>query len=378
VIAGRSREQAGRRVLAIDADGQLDHLGRGDWVDRLRPDDAVIANDAATLPASLAGHHAATGQPLEARLATRESLRPDSIRRSVAVVFGAGDFRQPTEDRPPPPPLVAGDRLVLGPLRARVMGTIDHPRLVALQFAGSPLEVWTGLAAHGRPVQYAHQPQPLALWDVWTPVAAVPAAYEPPSAGFALTWQVLERLRRRGIPFATLTHAAGLSSTGDATLDARLPLDEPYQIPASTADLVRRTRRRGGRVVAVGTSVVRALESAAAGDGQVWPGAGLARIRIAAGTGLRVVDALVSGTHEPGSSHHDLLTAFLGPLRLAQIDAALAAGNYRTHEFGDTVFVERARPPARVRPDVEEAGRARTVSPAGPPVSPSLDRCQAL
>src|SRR5205823_8987596 len=112
------------------------------------------------------------------------------------------------------------------------------------------------------------------------------------------------------VVFATLTHAAGISSTGDPDLDRRLPLDEPYRIPAATACAVRRARGVGGRVIAVGTTVVRALEHAAIGEGMVRSGEGLATQRIGPSSRLRAVDALLSGTHDPGSSHYELLRAF--------------------------------------------------------------------
>src|SRR5205085_2410704 len=148
-------------------------------------------------------------------------------------------------------------------LTASVECLLGHPRLVSLRFDGTPDAIWAGLAHHGRPIQYAHVPVPLALWDVWTSIAGPPVAFESPSAGFALDWGTLAALRGRGIAFATLTHAAGISSTGDIELDRRLPFDEPYRIPPATAAAIRRVRARGGRVVAVGTTVVRALEHAA-------------------------------------------------------------------------------------------------------------------
>ena len=107
-------------------------------------------------------------------------------------------------------------------------------------------------------------PQALQLWDVWTPIAAQPVAYEPPSAGFALDWQLLAAFASKGIVFATITHAAGISSTGDAELDRLLPFDEPYRIPAATEQALRRACREDRRVVAIGTTVVRALEHSAA------------------------------------------------------------------------------------------------------------------
>ncbi|MDQ2926698.1 MAG: S-adenosylmethionine:tRNA ribosyltransferase-isomerase, partial [Pseudomonadota bacterium] len=257
-----------------------------------------------------------------------------------AIVFGAGDFRSRTEDRAAPPPLAAGDRLSLGPLEATVTRSLGHPRFVEIAFAGSVDNIWAGLARHGRPVQYAHLTEPLALWDVWTRVAALPVAFEPPSAGFVLDWQLLDVLRARGIGFATLTHAAGLSSTGDAALDARLPFDEPYHLPAMTAAAIAHARCGGGRVIALGTTVARALEHAAAQPAGLRSGPGLATNRLGRASVLRVVDALISGTHEPGSSHHELLRAFVADETSERIDAALESGGYRTHEFGDSVLVK--------------------------------------
>jgi S-adenosylmethionine:tRNA ribosyltransferase-isomerase len=210
-----------------------------------------------------------------------------------------------------------------------------------LRFDGTPDAIWAGLARHGKPVQYAHLREPLALWDSWTRIAALPVAFEPPSAGFLLDWRLLDALRERGIGFATLTHAAGLSSTGDPALDARLPLAEPYHLGAATVQAMARTRAAGGRIVALGTTVARALEHAAS-LGPLRPGEGLADNRLGPGSALRVVDGLVSGTHEPGTSHHALLQAFAPAATLGRMDRALEEGGYRGHEYGDSVLLWRA------------------------------------
>ena len=362
------------RLLRADAAGRITHYSRKRLPELLAPGDLVVANDAATLPASLAGRHVASGAPIEVRLAGRRCLAVDAVHEFSAIVFGAGDVRTRTEDRPLPPQLAPGDRLALGPLEATVLRTLGHPRLVEIRFAGSADRIWAGIARHGRPVQYAHVAAPLALWDVWTRVAALPVAFEPPSAGFVLDWHLLDAFEARGIGFATLTHAAGLSSTGDPVLDARLPFDEPYHLPAPTLAAIEATRRRGGRVVALGTTVARALEHAAARPGGLCAGNGLATNRLGPATRLRVVDALISGTHEAGTSHHELLGAFVAGETLARIDAALDACAYRSHEFGDSVLVERAsagrRAALQARSNLKTAtlasrlGQVRTALPA--------------
>lgn len=332
---------ADAKLLVVDACRQIGHASRSAFVEFLRRGDLVVANDAATLPASLRGTHGPTGANVEVRLAGRPSLRPEDVRRFSAVVFGGGDFHTRTEDRAAPPQLSPGDRLVLGPLRATVERTLGHARLVSLIFDGSSDEVWAGLARHGRPIQYAHVSEPLALWDVWTRIAGPPVAFEPPSAGFALDWRSLAAMRARGVEFETITHAAGISSTGDEELDRLLPFDEPYRISEATAAAIRRAKARGGRVVAVGTTVVRALEHAATADGSLRAGDGVATQRIGPASRLRVIDAILSGTHEAGTSHYELLRAFIDEGTLRRATAELDARGYLTHEFGDSVLIER-------------------------------------
>jgi S-adenosylmethionine:tRNA ribosyltransferase-isomerase len=328
------------KLLIVDAAGHVRHVPRDAVTSVLRPGDVLIANDAATLPASLQGVHLPSGTAIEVRLAGRRSLAPDDVREFTAVVFGEGDFHTRTEDRPLPPPLRPGDRLALGPLSATVLETLDHPRLISLAFDGNPDAIWSGLARHGRPIQYRHIVEPLALWDVWTAIAGPPAAFEPPSAGFVLDWRMLTTLRARQIEFATLTHAAGISSTGDESLDARLPFDEPYDIPPPTALAIERARAGRRRIVAVGTTVVRALEHAARGDGHVRPGPGVANQRIGPATRLRIVNAILSGVHEPGTSHYELLRAFGTDAALEAAKEEMIANGFRNHEFGDSVLIE--------------------------------------
>ncbi len=339
MIAADRPDRQSAKLLTVEANGGMRHLPRTALAMLFNPGDLVIANDAATLPASLCGMHLASGEPIEVRLAAWVTARDPT--RFIAIAFGAGDHRTRTEDRPLPPIFSLGDRLSLGPIVADVERVLDHPRLIALRFLGDRGVILAGLALHGRPIQYAHIAVPLALWDIWTRIAANPLAFEPPSAGFALDWRTLAAWRQRGINFATLTHAAGISSTGDPMLDERLPFDEPYSISERTAAAIDQTKSTGGRIVAVGTTVVRSLESAANANGSVRTGCGIASGRMARETQLRVVDAVLSGVHQPGESHFELLRAFADDAVLNRVSAALTERGYRAHEFGDSILIQR-------------------------------------
>jgi len=161
MIAADRLDPGFAKLAIIDATGRVQHRPRTALTALFSPGDLVIANDAATLPASLRGTHCNSGKRIEIRLAAW--IAAGNPTRFVAIAFGAGDHRARTEDRPAPPPLSAGDRLLLGPLVARVERLLDHPRLIALRFAGNRETVLAAFARHGRPIQYALVPEPLAL-----------------------------------------------------------------------------------------------------------------------------------------------------------------------------------------------------------------------
>ena len=144
------------KLLVVDTAGRMRHWPRSGLVDLFRPCDLVIANNAATIPESLAGQHLPTGRFVEVRLAGWESLSPDAICRPRAIVFGEGDFQTRTEDRPQPPKLTVGDKVSLGSLRATVVEILSHPRLVRLAFDESTEQVLEGIARHGRQIGRAH------------------------------------------------------------------------------------------------------------------------------------------------------------------------------------------------------------------------------
>ncbi len=336
MIAAAAPRPAGEvRLLALDrGDARLATVH--DLPRFLARGDVVVVNDAATLPAAVPA--TLRGAPVEIRLA-RLTADP---RRFDAVVLGRGDHRMRTEDRPPPA-LAIGDELVAGAtLRARV--TIISPlspRLVEITFVspdgdGDVTAFYSALYRAGRPVQYAHVPERLGLWDVQNQWAAVPWALEVPSAGLPLGVEMLLALRARGIAVVGVTHSAGLSSTGDPVLDAHLPLPERWRVSRTVFARVHAARAAGGRVVAVGTSVVRALESAARSGGEEE---GVTALRLGPGTELRVVDALLTGVHEDGTSHFELLSAFASRDALrCGLELSRTAG-LQGHEFGDAWLV---------------------------------------
>lgn len=326
------------RMLHVDPNCEcFEDRSIGDLAELLEPGDLLVVNDAATLPSSLVGS-TESNEPVEVRLAGEAE---DGAWR--AILFGAGDWRSRTEDRPSPPEIQAGDTIRFDGLSATVE-SVDTAsrRLVRLRFDASDASLWRALYRVGRPVQYSYLKGPLALWHVQTAYAARPWAVEAPSAGFALTWELLIELRRRGVTVARVTHAAGLSSTGDERLDLRLPLAERYDVPAETVRAVERARARGGRVIAVGTTVARALESAAeAGDGRLVPSSGTTDLLLGPERRPRIVDGIVTGVHEFATSHYTLLESFAPRALLDRAHTFAESARYLGHEFGDTVLVLR-------------------------------------
>lgn len=352
--ADRPRHDPDReRLLRVDPrSGRLTEGRLGDLPGWLRPGDLLVVNDAASLPASLPARLDTGATPAAASvddglLEVRLAATGPEEETWWAVLFGGGTWRTPTEHRIAPPVVAPGDGLrIAEDFAARVEEVSPlSPRLVRLRFDRGQEDFYRELYRYGRPVQYAHLRGDLALWDVQTGYAARPWAVEMPSAGRPLSWSTLAGLRRRGVAVARLTHAAGLSSTGDARLDAALPLPERYEIPAETVRAIGIARAAGGRVVAAGTTVVRALEGNAAREGgRLVPGRFVTDLRIDPGHGLRVVDGVLTGMHEPGSSHFALLEAFAPRDLLEHALARAETRGFLQHEFGDSMLVLPAAP----------------------------------
>lgn len=328
------REQT--RMLIIDrkknqfSDSMITELPK-----TLRSGDLLVVNDAATLPASLIAK-SPNGASVEIRLIGH--LGESDWR---AVLMGEGTWRIPTELRDLPESVEVGSRLEISREFSAEVVEIDSKscRLVTLRFSKRGDAMWSGIYAYGRPIQYSYVNEDLPLWSVQTAYASRPWAAEMPSAGYPLTWKTLLELKRRGIRLARLTHAAGLSSAGDDKLDALLPFPEHFEIPQETIEAVALARRSGGRLIAVGTTVVRALEGSLVLNGCLAAVEGYTDLIIDRFFERQVVDGLLTGMHDPAQSHFRLLRAFADENFLRRSWRHAAAAGYMCHEFGDVCLI---------------------------------------
>ncbi len=319
-LRGLRRDQV-RLLVTERASGAITHTTFDRIGDFLRPGDLLVVNASRTVPALL---HAIgdDGAPVEVRLADRRGAR----RWDALLLDGRRHVGR------------AGMRLVFGTgLRARVNGPRpDLPFLWRLEFSRSGVALLDAIYRLGEPVRYGYVAAALPADLYQTVYASVPGSAEMPSAGRPLSWELLLDLRRRGIETAALVLHTGLSSTRDDAIDALHPnYDEAYEVPEQTAAAVNATRARGGRVIAVGTTVVRALETVAGRDGVVRPARGRTRLHITPHHRLRAVDGLLTGLHEPQASHLDLLAAFVSPRHLDAAYREAVERGYFWHEFGD-------------------------------------------
>ncbi|HVG74311.1 MAG TPA: S-adenosylmethionine:tRNA ribosyltransferase-isomerase, partial [Thermoleophilaceae bacterium] len=185
------------------------------------------------------------------------------------------------------------------------------------------------------PIRYRHTELDMPIDAYQTVFAREPGSAEMPSAARPFTAELVTDLVANGVLVAPITLHCGVSS-----LEAgERPYPEPYRVPPETAQLVNNVRWQGGRVIAVGTTVVRALETVADADGVLTGGEGLTQLVVTPERGVRAVDGLITGWHEPESSHLQLLEAAAGPELLTDSYAAAHAHGYRFHEFGDSHLI---------------------------------------
>jgi S-adenosylmethionine:tRNA ribosyltransferase-isomerase len=315
-IRGSGRDDVAL-LVATRGDGQIVHVRFGELPRFLRAGDLLVVNTSGTLPAALPGRLGA--RTVELRLSTHL----DADRWVVELR---------TEERLPMRRPPDGTRVELpeGATAVLVAPYAPGERLaVARLDLPGPLQSY--LSRHGRPIRYAYVPREWPLEAYQTVFAREPGSAEMPSAARPFTPELVTRLVTRGVLVAPVTLHTGVSSLerGEA------PYPERYRVSLATAGLVNAVHGWGGRVIAVGTTVVRALETAAAADGTVVAGEGWTSLVVTPERGLRATDGLLTGWHEPEASHRQLLEAVAGPELLERSYAAARARGYRAHEFGD-------------------------------------------
>ncbi|WP_420632423.1 S-adenosylmethionine:tRNA ribosyltransferase-isomerase [Candidatus Leptofilum sp.] len=194
-----------------------------------------------------------------------------------------------------------------------------------------PLPLTSYLAAHGSPIRYSYVPDAWSLDYYQTVFATEPGSAEMPSAGRAFTPELMTQLVARGIQFAPL-----LLHTGVASLeDHEAPYEEHYRVPSETAVLVNQARQQERRVIAVGTTVIRALETVTDEAGVTHAGSGWTDLFITPQRGVRAVDGLLTGLHEPRATHLAMLAALANPGHLSLAYEQALQHRYLWHEFGD-------------------------------------------
>ncbi|MDQ6798652.1 MAG: S-adenosylmethionine:tRNA ribosyltransferase-isomerase [Actinomycetota bacterium] len=320
-IRGTGRDDV-RLMVAGGAGGTITHRRFSDIVDVLAPGDLVVVNTSGTIPAALDAVRS-DGTHLRLHLSTRLPGRRWLVELRVADGVGSRPF----------PDGRLGEVLSLpGGARAQLTGAWA-PAQQRLWVATIDVEMSLAayLAVHGAPIRYGHVTQPWPLAAYRTVYADEDGSAEMPSAGRAFTSELITALVAKGVGIAPVVLHSGVSSPEAH----EAPAPERFRVPVATARWVEATRQGGGAVVAVGTSVVRALETQADPDGRVHPGEGWTELVIGPERGVRVIDGLLTGWHEPQASHLRLLEAVAGRSFLRRCYREALDHGYLWHEFGD-------------------------------------------
>ena len=319
-LRGLRRDQV--RLLVLPRfEGQAIHTQFDAIGEFLRAGDLLVVNNSRTLPAMLQARDE-NGLDVEVRLAQR---RADNLWDAL-LVRGYTHVGH------------SGMHLNFGPdLAARVLAPSEHHSFLwKVEFDHCCGELLDLIYRLGFPIRYRYVPFALPLDLYQTVYAAQPGSVEMASAGRPFTWELLLKLRRKGIDMVAISLHTGLSSTRDDAIDATHPnYEEEYDLPEATVQAIHACHARRGRVIAVGTTVVRTLETVAEKSGSLAAAHGWTKLHISAGHRLRVVDALLTGMHEPESSHLDLLSAFVNSERLKAAYREAIEKRYLWHEFGD-------------------------------------------
>lgn len=316
------RRDGVRLLVTRRATDRIIHARFGDLPELLRPGDLLVVNDSATLPAALPARRD-DGSTIALHLSTRLPAALWIVEpRTAQAEAGQAKARQ----------VEAGETLSL-PGGGIAHMLLPYPRSTRLWIAqlDLPAPLLDYLARFGRPIAYPYTRGEWPLEMYQTTYAREPGSAEMPSAGRAFTPEVLAHAAARGIGLVSLT-----LHTGVASLERdEPPHEEWYRVSSETAGVVEAARRDGRRVIAVGTTVVRALESALDTDGRVIASQGWTGLVITPARGVRTISGLLTGFHEPRASHFAMLEAFAGTEHIRRAYHAALETGYLWHEFGD-------------------------------------------
>jgi S-adenosylmethionine:tRNA ribosyltransferase-isomerase len=303
------------RLLVAHRDGLIARAHFAELPELLVPGDLLAINVSATLPAAIPVRGAEPDLRLHLSSPDGDGTWLVELRRGGERFHGGAE----------------GDVLLLPDGATAVLLDRDPGGRLWLAQLQLPAAVPHYLARHGEPIRYEHAAQAWPLERYQTVYANAPGSAEMPSAGRAFTPELVTQLVAAGVDVAPLVLHTGVSS-----LEAgETPHAEWYRVSRFTAERINLARALGGRVIAVGTTAVRALESAADGDGRVSEREGWTDLVIEADTPIRVVDGLLSGFHDRDSSHLAMLEAIAGPDLLERSYEEAADAGYLRHEFGD-------------------------------------------
>ncbi len=324
---GLARDEV--RMMASHPDGSVEHASFRDFPDFLEAGDVVVINTSGTMKAALTAERG-DGTPMELRLSTRlpAGLWTVELRRRI------GDDTEPLLDAD------SGEEISLeGGGKATLLtpyARIEKGVRLWVASLELPLSFGEYLERHGEPIRYGYVKEGWPINYYQTVYATEDGSAEMPSAGRAFTPELITKLVAKGVHVAPLVLHTGVASLEDD----EPPYEEFYRVPPETARLVNAAHEVAGkRVVAVGTTVVRAMESVADESGTIHPGEGWTDVVITPERGVRAVDAMLTGLHEPRSSHLAMLEAIASRSALETAYREALREGYLWHEFGDLHFV---------------------------------------
>jgi S-adenosylmethionine:tRNA ribosyltransferase-isomerase len=322
-IRGSGRDDV-RMMVTKRATGSIEHAAFSAIGRHLRPGDALVVNTSGTVPSAVDGW-SADGTRVKVHFASPISGRLWAV-EVRSLTDGGGTV--PGPDWSPRTIRLAGGATLHLLARNTTSSRLWHAEVEGVS------DVVSYLLVHGEPIRYSPGPA-LPIEDYQTVFSAEPGSAEMPSAARPFTAELVISLITRGVVVVPVTLHAGISSYEDD----EWPGDERYHVSEHAAAVLNAIRESGGRVIATGTTVVRALETVADSNGVVHPGRGITDTVVTPLTGLRAVDGMLTGWHEPRSSHLTMMEAFLDRDALDEVYREALETGYLWHEFGDLLLI---------------------------------------